>query len=591
MGNLLQYTDKSKTIDNKLALMLSDIQHDYENGEIRTETEYYYRIKSMITDFYNSLNKPSFEFRPATFAPISSDYNAMITEAYGDMKYIINDCQSLSSSISQSFIDAELNRTMMTNKLNYLVQQVNNIVNNISLNQVPGTVIFTELFNDKTSMGNQHDIKHCVVHTTEGILTLPYINSSKVQITNVTIDENVSNGFPGNTHCVDTVNKELHFIGQEGLHNKIQAIHDNNLDTWFEYELFSIPESVKQECNNYGFSYAEGVSWVSDEPLRLKMIIHTSSSKPCSWISLKPYLSDIKGIKNCIIEKCDVITVDNNVYQVATNSLFDETKILMFPAKEIQRIELTLLQDSWYNTKVGHYYYTKVNTKSMSIFQDYDTADIYTRVEGEQPSVNLLGVKYNPSTQWIEYADSETEYASDDYVKDKLFTMPASTIDIKANQEIIDAYRYMIGIRNIYAKNYNFDNYGEFISNQYTTEEPITAISLEAQEYIPGNNPEILKYYLTFDGGINWHEIYPIHRAYNGIYRYTINTDTIANLMTTDNSKIKKSKNLNLLTDAHSFQLKITMERPKDVPSPENSTPVVYQYRLIVETGGENIEY
>ena len=79
--------------------------------------------------------------------------------------------------------------------------------------------------------------------------------------------------------------------------------------------------------------------------------------------------------------------------------------------------------------------------------------------------------------------------------------------------------------------------------------------------------------------------------GYEGIYRYTINTDTIANLMTTDNSKIKKSKNLNLLLDAYSFQLKITMERPKNVPNPENSTPVVYQYKLIVETGGENIEY
>ena len=38
-------------------------------------------------------------------------------------------------------------------------------------------------------------------------------------------------------------------------------------------------------------------------------------------------------------------------------------------------------------------------------------------------------------------------------------------------------------------------------------------------------------------------------------------------------------------------KLKITMERPKNVPNPENSTPVVYQYKLIVETGGENIEY
>lgn len=591
MGNLLQYTDKSKTIDNKLALILSQIQHDYENGEIRTETEYYYRIKTMITDFYNSLNKPSFEFRPAVFAPISSDYNAMITEAYGDMQYIINDCQSLSSNVKQSFTDAELNRTMMTNEIAYLTQQVDNIIENITLNQSSGVVIFTELFNNKDTMGNLQDDKSCTVHVTEGILTLPYYDSSKIEITNAEIDETVSNGFPGNTHCVDTLNKDLHFIGQDGLHNKIKAIHDNNLDTWFEYELFSIPDAVRQECNNYGFSYAEDVSWVSDGPLKLKLNIYTNSSDTCSWISLKPYLSDIKGIKNCIIEKCDIVTSDNNVYQVATNISFDDVKVLMFPAKPVQRIELTLIQNSWYNAKVGHYYYSKVNTKSMSIFQDYDTTDIYSRVEGEQPSVNLLGVKYNPSTQWIEYGNSNTEYPTDAYVKDKLFTLPASTIELKAGQEIVDAYRYMIGIRNIYAKSYVFSEYGEYISNKYTTEECITAISLETKEYIPGNNPDVLKYYLTFDGGVNWHQIYPMHRAYEGIYRYTINTDTIANLMTTDNTRIKKSKNINLLLDAYSFQLKITMERPKDVPNPENSTPVVYQYKLIVETGGENIEY
>lgn len=590
MGNLLQYTDKSKTIDNKLALILSNIQHDYENGEIRTETEYYYRIKTAITSFYNSLNKPSFEFRPATFAPISKDYNAMITEAYGDMQYIINDCQSLSSSVEQSFTDAELNRTMMTNEIAYLTQQVNNIIENITLNQSSGVVIFTELFNDKNKMGNRNN-NSCAIHTHEGILTLPCNNSSKIEIINATIDETESNGFPGNTHCVDTLNKELHFIGQDGLHNKIKTIHDNNLDTWFEYELFSLPEATKQECNNYGFSYSEGISWVSDEPLKLKLIIYTNSSDVCSWISLKPYLSDIKGVKNCIIEKCDIITIDNNVYQVATNLSFDDTKVLMFPAKPIQRIELTFIQNSWYNTKVGHFYYSKINTKSMSIFQDYDTTNIYSRVEGEQPSVNLLGVKYNPSTQWIEYGDSKTEHPTDTYVKNKLFTLPTSTIDIKAGQEIIDAYRYMIGIRNVYVKNYIFSDYGEYISNRYTTEENITAISLEAQEYIPGDNPEILKYYLTFDGGINWYQIYPTHRAYEGIYRYTINTDTISNLMTTDNTKIKKSKNLNLLLDVYSVQLKITMDRPTDVPNPENSSPIVYQYKLIIETGGENIEY
>ena len=52
MGNLLQYTDKSSTIDNKLSFLLSQIRYDYDNGNIRTETEYYYRIKNMLALFY-----------------------------------------------------------------------------------------------------------------------------------------------------------------------------------------------------------------------------------------------------------------------------------------------------------------------------------------------------------------------------------------------------------------------------------------------------------------------------------------------------------------------------------------------------------
>ena len=61
MSNLLQYTNKSTTIDNKLNSLLAQINNDYKNGNIRTETEYYYRIKKMLTDFYDSLTKPIFK--------------------------------------------------------------------------------------------------------------------------------------------------------------------------------------------------------------------------------------------------------------------------------------------------------------------------------------------------------------------------------------------------------------------------------------------------------------------------------------------------------------------------------------------------
>ena len=340
---------------------------------------------------------------------------------------------------------------------------------------------------------------------------------------------------------------------------------------------------------NYGFEYAEGVSWVNDGPLVLQMIIHVDSSHKGSWFSIVPYLSNVKGVKGSLIKECNVITLDNNVYKVAENISFSELKLFTFPGKNIKEIRITFVQDSSYLTQVGHFYFTDVNTKSMSIFQDFDTSNTYTRVEGDNPSVSLLGVKYDPTTQWIDYNNS-TSKIENSYAKSGLFTTPSSTIETKAGQEIVDAYRYMIGIRDISLKSYIFNENGTFVSETYTTDKPIDSVVLDVDEYIPGTDPEILKYYLTFDGGINWHQIYPMKRSYAGVYRYTINNDTIANLMATS-KKEKRTKNLNMLSDVYSVQLKIQMTRPVGVENPESTSPIVYKYKIMIETGGENIEY
>lgn len=591
MGNLLQYTNKSTTIDNKLNSLLSQINYDYNNGNIRTETEYYYRIKNMLSDFYSSLTKPTFKYRPAVSTPMSDEYNAMITESYNDMEYIIKDCEALNQLVSQSFTDAELGRTMMANELAYISKKISAIGESIAKNQPIGTVVFTELFNDLELTGNANSSKCCHINTSDGILTLKQNSKASATIAKVEIDNEVSNGFPGNTHCVDTLNNELHFIGQEGLHLDTNALIDGSKDTWFEYELFSVTDEVRKQCNSYGFEYDEGVSWINNKDiLKLKLVIHLKADKAYSWVTITPYLSEIKGVKNCYLEKCKVITSSNNVYEVAINQIFDDTLVFPFPPQEVSRIEFTFMQPSKYLTKVGHFYYTSADTSNMSIFQDYDYSDMYARVDGKKPSVGLLGAKYDPTTQWITYADSNTELPDSDYIKDKLFTLPESTIACKSAQEMIDAYRYVIGIRDISMSSCTFDESGEYVSKKFITDDVITSITLDTEEYIPGDNPEILRYYISLNGGITWHQIYPMHRAYQGIYKYYVNNDSIENLLANDSTQ-KKSKNLSIVGEAKSIQLKIEMDRPTDIENKEYCTPIVYQYKLKLTTGGETIEY
>ena len=591
MGNLLQYTNKSTTIDNKIDSLLSQINYDYNNGNIRTEIEYYYKIKNMLSDFYNSLTKPTYKYRPAVSTPISSDYNAMIVEASKDMEYIIKDCETLSEFVSQSFIDADLTRTMMSNELAYITKKITAIGESVTKNQSLGTVVFTELFNDLETMGNTNSLKSCHINTSDGILTLRQGSKSSVSISKVEIDNDNSNGFPGNTHCVDTLNNELHFLGQDELHHDINAIIDSNKDTWFEFELFSITDEVRKQCNSFGFEYNEGISWINNEDiLKLKLIVHLESVTKCSWVTITPYLSEIKGVKNCILDKCEVYTDSGNVYEISTAQAFDDTLVFPFPPQDVIRIEFTFIQPSKYQTKIGHFYYTSADTTNMSIFQEYDYSDMFARIDGKKNSIGLLGIKYDPSTKWITYATSRDELPSDSYIKDKLFTLPENTIASKSNQEILDAYRYMIGIRDIGVTSCIFTEYGEYISKNFVTNDVITSVTLETKEYIPGDNPDILRYYISLNNGITWHQIYPMHRAYQGIYKYYINNDSIENLLSKDTTN-KKTKNLSIPGENKSIQIKIEMNLPEGIEEETYCTPIVYQYKLKLTTGGETIEY
>lgn len=592
MANLLQYTDKSKTIDAKLNIELAKIEYDYRNGNIRTETEYYYRIRNMLRDFYDTLTKPTFKYRPAVSTPISDEYNSMIQEAVNDMEYIVQDCENLDNLVTQSFSDAELSRSMLRNALLNIKQKIDNIGNSISTNQPIGTVVFTELFNSEISAENLGDADACSINSSDHILTLRYSSGVNVNINKAYIDPENSNGLPGNTHCADIYSSSLHYVGQEGLHNNIKTILDRTADTWYEFESFDISDTVRKHCNSYGFEYDEGISWINkDGILKMRLVLDLSSPETCSWVSIDPYLSDVKGAKAPLLEKCEVITTENNIYVVGSNINLDDTKVFPFPPHTIKRIIFTFVQTSKYQTKVGHYYYTLANTSDISAFQEYNDTDIFTRVDGKKPSVGLIGCKYDPTTKWVIYPNSDDKMPSEDYIRSELFCLPESTIEKKANEELIDAYRYLIAIKNIRLSSYTFAKHSEFVSRVYTTDEQITSVCIEADEYIPYGDPEIIKYFISLNGGVSWHQIHPTHRAYNGIYKYYVNSDSIDNQITPDRTT-KRSKSLTVIGEPKQIQVKITMDRPvKDEEELPYSSPLLYGYRLKLTTGGDTIEY
>lgn len=73
----MQFLNKTQTIDTKCEILADQLLQDYQNGIIKTELELYYRLKQVLLDFYSSIGKPTYKFKPARGTPISSDFNGM----------------------------------------------------------------------------------------------------------------------------------------------------------------------------------------------------------------------------------------------------------------------------------------------------------------------------------------------------------------------------------------------------------------------------------------------------------------------------------------------------------------------------------
>ena len=117
MSNYLQYTNKSTLIDQLVLQMFAEIQADYDNGDIKSEKELFYRLKEAIQQLQATLSRPNFKPRYADMLPILEDYHEMIDEILVDTRYLLSDCESINQSLTQA--DGLHQRTSLFNSKNF----------------------------------------------------------------------------------------------------------------------------------------------------------------------------------------------------------------------------------------------------------------------------------------------------------------------------------------------------------------------------------------------------------------------------------------------------------------------------------------
>jgi len=77
-----------------------------------------------------------------------------------------------------------------------------------------------------------------------------------------------------------------------------------------------------------------------------------------------------------------------------------------------------------------------------------------------------------------------------------------------------DKARYAIGVKEFGAFRFTYSGQSEFISKEFVTPKPISAVSLTVDESIPASLSEdgfkAIRYYFSLDDGANWNEISPL---------------------------------------------------------------------------------
>ncbi|HBF0841591.1 TPA: hypothetical protein KON86_004405 [Clostridioides difficile] len=585
--NNYKYKKPSILFEERIKILIEDLNKDFDSGKIKTKTEYFYEFKNMIIDFYNKLGKPLFKFHEAVDIPSFSNYSNMLKKAKYDMHVLICSYKEIGNNLQIYYKDVKEENELLINKLNFIEIEINELDKKVDSLKTVSNMIYSDDFTKISNINNLNNVSCSVLN---GALTLATI-SSKCTNDNINIQVlDVSNGFPGNTHEIYSSYNKIKYIGEDDPHIYLSDMLDGNDDTWFEFEMYNLEDDIKIKTAMVGFKYKEGISWISDDKiLKLHFKIALDIPVDINWFKISGISNQSVNLHNPIIKRVIVRDKYENVQILQLNQYLDEENIITFKSSIVKEIVVELEQEDSNFTKVCREYFLNIDPTKIPYFF-YDNNKDYIQFDKPQKSIEIIGLKYNYDNKNIIYPSTKStnKFSTREYVKSQLFYKKISEDSYKFQYEEVNAKRYVIGIKNIELKYKVYDKYGVYLSEKFLSTESIRSITLNSQDYIPRRFMEYLdenkkiddyiKYYISFDDGSVWTRIRPRHRAEYGPCAIVINSNI---------STINRNKNItyvDMLNDVNEFRLKIELDRPDEII---DESPIVYNYSI--DVGSEEI--
>ncbi len=592
--NGYEYRQDNAALDSRLKQAVAKIQFKYQNGQIKTQTDYAYELKNAILEFYKNLGKPTMKFIPASTVPFYEEYTAMIENAINDMNTVIQGCSSNYETLTSSKQKTEDSIDILVNRIDQIAATTDFIKNKITAIRKASDIIISDDFSDGTS---GYEAENSFIDTSSNALMLGVTNSDSVSDSNLDVEIlSTSNGFPGNTHevynTVGTINNKFTFKGENNTHIKLSAIKENTMTNsgassytatnWFEFEMYNISDSIKEDTSMIGFSYTEGIKWITDDDtlyLNLKLTLNSENNSNYVVIKGAPKTNESA---NPILHKVIISDSLGLLQIIELNRELVGTLVIPFSSQKVKYVTFELAQTEFVTTQVCRQYGVNIDPTRVSKY-DSDELQGYVEVEAPLQSIELLGLKYDKKTRSIIYpttADTES-FLDDAYVKAQLFYNTISSDGTLIKREPVSANRYSIGVSAVDIRYRKYVQAGTYISKTFTTSSIIKQLTFSSDDYIPasfndyvkagGDINDFIKYSISFDNGGEWHPIYPRHKASSGSCTIIVNSDCAV---------LNRNPNVayvDMLTSPSSFIIKIELSRPEDII---DETPIVYNYNL-----------
>lgn len=583
MTNDLQIKRRIDVVKNRMIEILRHLALQKEQGVIKSPAELQHIVYHELQSFYESIGKPNFKQIEAWGPPYSSDHNLMLEQLLTDLYTLYDEVKNMTKDIRSNYEQVELERQSFTKR----ISEVESLVKTIStkIKEDLDVLIFQDSFSS-VDYYNREGVRGVAAYLSadNGLLTLNRIKGEEFnEYAQITIIK--GDGLPGNTHVVRALDNHLKFDGEEELHINMADILDGNSDTWFEYEMFQIPQQTIDLTENKDFRYKEAVEWIRQDILNMRCVIKIDFPKArnMNWVSFLPYIPSDRGAIAATIEKI-VVSDDKGEHQgLGFEDDFNSGVAYMFPRQKCKTITLYLRQDTSYPVLVGHPFFKQVNQEDTSVL-DEEHLHSGIRVHGVNPSIENIGVSYDTGKAEIIYPIRKfgDTIENESIKKQNLFTAPsisATGETVLSGMEQVQAYRFMIGIRDVQLANYQFSTISQYVSVPFVSANPMKEVALDAQMEIPEGFSEgdWVQFFISIDQGRNW---YPIDLK--DVHKENTKTRYLFNSKTPKEGRLDEVGYIESATDIFEIQVKIELSRPVETEDDAYYTPVVYGYELQV---------